>query len=161
MLDGAAPLQRGTDVQECVAVDGEGLLTRATLDSGSSAAESPGEGLNVGAGGLTALDLGDGGSDLSLGGVRLEEVLRNDAASLVVGIVTRVALAGCVADLSSRSVPLSLYSSSQVFLFTFPGAKVPVWRARVGSAPMAASCLATFRVICLLPEAALEAGSWC
>lgn len=163
VLNGAAALEGRALVDKGGAVHSEGALGVGIGgdDRGRGAAKGASEGLDVGSGGgLTGRNLGDGGLDVSRGGGSVEEVLGEDAALGIVGIITSVALGGWVTNLFSGQ-PYPLVRMSRAGWHTLPGAKVPLLRARLGSAPMEASWTATSSSICLLPEAALEAGSWC
>lgn len=103
MLDGAAPLQGGTGVDKSVAVDGKRPAAgRIAGDRWWSTAQRASEGLHVG--GVRALaipQLGgcDSGVDLGDSGVCYEEVLAEDTACGIVGIVTGVALGSGVVQL--------------------------------------------------------------
>lgn len=109
VLDGAAPLEGTTDVDERVAVDGKGPgATSGAGDGRGSTAQGAGEGLDVGAARVLALGSAVGGSshgrvDLVGGGLLLEEVLADDAADGVVFVVTAVAFASAVVFLSKKS----------------------------------------------------------
>lgn len=89
LVDGRERLLRGPVL---LGAEGDGrVAARAEVERGTAVLGEP-----------AVLGAGDGGSDLGRCGVRLEEVLGDDAANCVVGIVARVALAGCVANLFSR-----------------------------------------------------------
>lgn len=109
MLDGTTSLQGSTGVDKGVAVNGEGsVASRAAGHGWRSTTQRAGEGLDIGTVCVLAnLDLGsgDGGRDLGRGGVFHEEILGDDAAGGVVGVVTGVSLAGGVVDLFSSVSP--------------------------------------------------------
>jgi hypothetical protein len=190
VLDGARALDSGGGLEEGVAVDREGAgRAGGGDDRRRGTAERARELLDVGTGSGTAgcvlgdvvskvMICGDSrsmltsdsglvsrtrGGSLDLGGANLgdDQVLRDGTADSVGGDVAGVALGRGVTDLSSVLVAVSLAYTEDIRFLTLPGAKVAVWRASWGSAPIAASCLATLSSICLLPEAADEAGSWC
>lgn len=121
VLNRAAPLQGGTGVDKGVTVDGERPGARRALNSRRSTAECAGELLHIGGrgGGRSwgrswgcsrgrsrgrksrgVANLGHGSLYLCSGDVRDKEVLGDDAAHGVIGIVASVALASAVGSLN-------------------------------------------------------------
>lgn len=100
VLDGAASLECGASVDEGVTVDAKRSVAGSVAGDGRcSTTQRASEGLNVGAARILATSQfgsRNGGSNLCLGGVRLEEVLAENATRGVIGVVTGVALASVV-----------------------------------------------------------------
>lgn len=101
VLDSAAPLQGSTGIHEGVTVNGERPGARRLHDRRGSTTESASELLHIGTIGGTGLpgSLGYGSLDFCSRDIGDKEILGDDAAYGVVGIVARVAFASVVGSL--------------------------------------------------------------